>query len=410
MQQQRSSAAVPNRRQQVYHCPVVDCRKACKTISGLTQHLNTVHPSSDLELEEDEPQPQLGGQAAVVPDVDDNVQQLRSESMPSSGVDSRPAGESWRSPDSPTRSPSLLPSLSPPAGRSTLVDLSPLASPSSSASALQHSTDSHPSIPRTTPRSTAASDSNLPSPNQQSSPPPLSPSEASGSEHAPSLASDPDASNNARTEYHPLLDGTPCDASGYDLPPGTNHDLPAVHPQMNDVSPFDSEAHFHFADFLYSKAQMPAKKIDELLKILSALYPDVPAPFAHHREMYSVVDSIALGDIPWQSFTIRYNGEIPEDCPAWMTAEYDVWYREPLLVLEQQIANPDFAGEFDFSPKRIFDINNKRQYTDLMSGNWCWEQAVSHFLASKNYIVTVLNRIKLQRILRIMVQCLCLWS
>jgi hypothetical protein len=42
--------------------------------------------------------------------------------------------------------------------------------------------------------------------------------------------------------------------------------------------------------------------------------------------MYSAVDSIGLGDIPWQSFSVQYNGEILEDCPAWMTAEYDVWY------------------------------------------------------------------------------------
>jgi hypothetical protein len=146
---------------------------------------------------------------------------------------------------------------------------------------------------------------------------------------------------------------------------------------VDDISPFNSEAHFHFTDFLYSKTQMPAKKIDELLRILTTLYPDTPPPFVHHREMYSAVDAIPLGDIPWQSFSVQYNGEIPEDCPAWMTAEYDVWYRDPLLVLEQQIANPDFAGEFDFAPKQIFDINNKRQYTDLMSGNWCWEQAVS---------------------------------
>jgi hypothetical protein len=78
-----------------------------------------------------------------------------------------------------------------------------------------------------------------------------------------------------------------------------------------------------------------------------------------------------------------------------MTAVYDVWYRDPLLVLEQQIANPDFAGEFDFTPKRIFDINDKRQYTDLMSGNWCWEQAVGGLLAINNYIMTIVEQDKI---------------
>jgi hypothetical protein len=130
---------------------------------------------------------------------------------------------------------------------------------------------------------------------------------------------------------------------------------------------------------------MSASRIDELLQILSTLYQDSPAPFAHHRDMYTVIDTITLGNIPWQAFSIKYNGTIPADCPEWMKTEYDVWYRDPLLVLEQQIANPDFMGEFDFAPKRIFDANDRRQYSDLMSGNWCWAQAVSSPVAFGDY-------------------------
>ena len=93
--------------------------------------------------------------------------------------------------------------------------------------------------------------------------------------------------------------------------------------------------------------------------------------------MYSVIDAIKEGDIPWQSFSVTYDGNLPDgDVPPWMTASYEVWYRDPLCTMEQQIGNPDFAEEFDFAPKQIFDQDDKRQYTDLMSGNWAWQQAV----------------------------------
>jgi Plavaka transposase len=94
--------------------------------------------------------------------------------------------------------------------------------------------------------------------------------------------------------------------------------------------------------------------------------------------MYSTIDSIKVGDVPWQSFSVSYNGEIPEDAPAWMTTQDEVCYCNPLLVMEQQLGNEDFDGQMDFAPKRIFQ-DGKRQYTDLMSGNWAWEQAVRGF-------------------------------
>ena len=59
-----------------------------------------------------------------------------------------------------------------------------------------------------------------------------------------------------------------------------------------------------------------------------------------------------------------------------MSDKYKVWYCDPLWVMEQQIGNPDFASEFDVAPKRVFDATGKQQYSDLMSGNWAWEQAV----------------------------------
>lgn len=124
---------------------------------------------------------------------------------------------------------------------------------------------------------------------------------------------------------------------------------------------------------------MSGAHIDELLDIwASTLEPDSEkqAPFANHNELYETIDSTKLGDVAWQSFSVVYHGAIPDNPPPWMTAEYVVWFRDPKTVLKNQLANPDFEGEIDYAPKQVFGDKGKREYQDLMSGNWAWNQAV----------------------------------
>jgi hypothetical protein len=102
--------------------------------------------------------------------------------------------------------------------------------------------------------------------------------------------------------------------------------------------------------------------------------------------MQTVIDSIPLGDIPWEAFKLTYNGEVPEtNAPSWMKKDYEVWFRDPLEVMESQIGNPDFKGEIDYAPKQVLGKNGKRQFTDTMSGDWSWEQAVS----SNKYLIYI---------------------
>lgn len=129
---------------------------------------------------------------------------------------------------------------------------------------------------------------------------------------------------------------------------------------------------------------MSAGDIDLLLGLWAAsLAPhDVPPPFRDHREMYKVIDRMKLGDIIWDSFTLHYNGERPDGfVPTWMTAEYDVWFRNPNRLLHNLIGNPDFKDEFDYVPYRYY-TGNDRQYCNFMSGNWAWKQAVSYLFCA----------------------------
>lgn len=123
---------------------------------------------------------------------------------------------------------------------------------------------------------------------------------------------------------------------------------------------------------------MSGGNIDDLLRILQDHRKSDP-PIVENREvLYALIDSIQDGNVPWDSFTIRYGGERPEDgpVPPWMDQDHEVWFRDVRTVIESMIGNPELAGMMDFAPKRIFR-DGKRQYKDLMSGNWAWTQAVS---------------------------------
>jgi len=74
---------------------------------------------------------------------------------------------------------------------------------------------------------------------------------------------------------------------------------------------------------------MSASHIDALLDLWAATlekHNDHP-PFANHRDLYQTIDSIPLGDVPWQSFAVKFCGDKPDvNVPPWMNGSYDVWY------------------------------------------------------------------------------------
>ncbi|KAF8801177.1 hypothetical protein BYT27DRAFT_7226944 [Phlegmacium glaucopus] len=193
----------------------------------------------------------------------------------------------------------------------------------------------------------------------------------------PALAEDPTNPPKPRetVEFHPYINGLPCDAGGNFLPPGAPPP-PWDHPPPNDYSPFKNRAAFELADLLFRKEQMSASNINELLQIWAATLPeDEDPPFINKQDVYDTIDSIELGDAPWHSFSISFNGEIMEgETTPWKHATYDVWYRDPQVVLKNQLGNIDFAKEMDFAPKEVRDEKDKRRYCDFMSGDWAWRQ------------------------------------
>jgi hypothetical protein len=181
--------------------------------------------------------------------------------------------------------------------------------------------------------------------------------------------------------------GQPCDEHGNylpaDAPPQqTRH----AHANPNDWTPYRDRVEFETAQFLYCQAQMSAGNINTLLDLWAAtlVKHDEPPPFANAADLYETIDSTPLGDIPWQSFSVTYDGDAPDPAPQWMSTEYEVWFRDPRLVVRNMVDNPDYKDGFDTTPIRVFDIGDYRQYQNFMSGDWAWNEAVRFNICFKH--------------------------
>ncbi|KAN0074525.1 hypothetical protein V8E55_011937 [Tylopilus felleus] len=147
--------------------------------------------------------------------------------------------------------------------------------------------------------------------------------------------------------YHPLLPGQPCNATGNpiarDSPP---EPWPLKSPE--DWGLFHSRVHFELADFLFTQNQMPGAQIDKLLDIWAASLLQVQAGaellFTSHKDLYKSIDDSCLGDIKWNSFQVKYSGPQPNgNILPWMNNTYDVFHHNPREVVHQILANPDLA-------------------------------------------------------------------
>ncbi|KAJ6548422.1 hypothetical protein B0H19DRAFT_1211517 [Mycena capillaripes] len=178
---------------------------------------------------------------------------------------------------------------------------------------------------------------------------------------------------------HPKLTGLPCDRRGVTLPPGTdpppNSHLDGQAP--GSWAPFESRTEFDFAHYHFVELQSSAAQIDKALDLWTAqiLQHGESAPWQTAKDLYDTIDAIQHGDMPWKVCEITYTGPRPPLPPKWMTETYQLCTRDSRLVLQQQLATPDFKDKIDYSPYRQFDGNGKRVWSNLMSGDWAWKQA-----------------------------------
>ncbi|KAJ7818062.1 hypothetical protein B0H14DRAFT_2601559 [Mycena olivaceomarginata] len=90
--------------------------------------------------------------------------------------------------------------------------------------------------------------------------------------------------------------------------------------------------------------------------------------------LYETIDATKLSDAPWQCFQTELLAT-GEDVPVWARQSYEIWYRDPEVVISNMLDNPDFDGAFDTAPYVHLDSNGKRRWHDFMSANFAWRHS-----------------------------------
>lgn len=231
-------------------------------------------------------------------------------------------------------------------------------------------------------------------------------SNGANEQHGPDARQQDDAGVPITQIYHPYLNSkfcndslisivwsinthkaAPCNSQGHPLLPNTASHAPDPDPGYREWWPYENCVEFETTDLLFTHDQMPASKIDDLLKIWAAIlapHNDSP-PFKDHNELYSIIDATPLpdGNTEWQTFNLCYCSDdigpnAPgDDIPNWKKMKWDVWYHNPCQLIYNMLLNSNFCGEFNYAPHQEHNLDGNHCFHNMMSGNWCWHEAVS---------------------------------
>ena len=134
-------------------------------------------------------------------------------------------------------------------------------------------------------------------------------------------------------------------------------------------------AHYHFVE-LQSSEKKINNRLDLWLAAKLKAGDHTPLPWSSAKEMYETIDSIQEGDAPFRTIHFKYSGPICPNPPHWMTETYELCTRDSQRLLLNQVATTDFDNTFDYIPYRQFNHTNDRVWSNLMSGDWPWNESV----------------------------------
>ncbi|KAH6893862.1 hypothetical protein BKA70DRAFT_1376094 [Coprinopsis sp. MPI-PUGE-AT-0042] len=187
----------------------------------------------------------------------------------------------------------------------------------------------------------------------------------------------PTPSEGLRQAMHPWLTGQCYTSEGVAIARATNPP-PRSQRDSNDWAPFKDDIQFAAADFLYRCEEMSQDNINHLLNLwaLSLMrHRATMGPYDNYQHIFDTIDEIEHGDAPWSCLKVTVNEDMDEDSPTWKQQSYEVWYRDPDVVLKNMLDNPDFDGQFDYCPYIETDGEDKRRWSDFMSGNYAWKHS-----------------------------------
>ena len=183
--------------------------------------------------------------------------------------------------------------------------------------------------------------------------------------------------------------GIPCKENGQNLPnpPPPPEPLRTDNDDPLSFHPFGSRVEFDFAHYHFIEAQSSARCINKVLDWWRAAVLEYggEVPWKNAQELYDTIDMIQHGDAPWKVYKVHYKGPLPAGTPPkWMTETFELCARDSRVVLHHQLASSEFIGNTNYMPYQQFDSKGDRVWSNLMSGDWAWKQAVCFSFIKRN--------------------------
>ncbi|KAH9915965.1 uncharacterized protein BXZ73DRAFT_54076 [Epithele typhae] len=176
---------------------------------------------------------------------------------------------------------------------------------------------------------------------------------------------------------HPVLSGQPCDQNGVPLEGNAPPPPPPMYP---DTAPFSDRPAFDFAYNTYAKMQGSEADINDILRDIRARNilqgHDVDPLFKSYEDLVTTIDQITIGDVPFITVSVRWAGPVDENSPQWKREAHVGHHRDIIETVRGMAANPELNGHWDNTPTAVFNADGLREYSNLMTGQWAWDQAV----------------------------------
>lgn len=139
---------------------------------------------------------------------------------------------------------------------------------------------------------------------------------------------------------------------------------------------------FDWAHYYFVELQAPEKKIEKGLNLWLAAKLEAgdstSIPWSSAAEVYATIDSIQEGAAPFQTIRFKFSGPLPDTPPRWMTETYELCTRDARILLHNQLCTTDFKDQTNLRPYRQFNHMGDRVWSNLMSADWAWNEAVKY--------------------------------
>jgi hypothetical protein len=117
-----------------------------------------------------------------------------------------------------------------------------------------------------------------------------------------------------------------------------------------------------------------AQQINKFLILWHATLADhsLCSLFKNHYDLHNTINATLVGGMLWELFIIDYKGPCSSNLslqPQWIDDEYDVYFKDPRVLIWNMISNLDFMSEFNYTLYyKYFD--GVHHFQNMMSGNW----------------------------------------